>query len=175
VRACNQPNVVAGGDYAKLGDFLSKHYAAIDGEQRSYLTEEEVGRLSILRGSLSEGERREIESHVVHTYEFLRRIPWTRDLRRIPDIAHGHHEKLDGSGYPMKLGGPNIPIETRMMTISDIYDALTASDRPYKKAVPHDRALSILEEEAKRSVVDRELLTIFIEAGVPTKALATQA
>ncbi len=175
VRACNQPNVVAGGDYAKLGDFLTKRYPAIDGEQRSYLTEEEVSRLSILRGSLSENERREIESHVVHTYEFLRRIPWTRDLRRIPDLAHGHHEKLDGSGYPLKLGGPGIPIETRMMTVSDIYDALTASDRPYKKAVPHDRALGILEDEAKRGFVDRDLLTIFIEAGVPAKALATPA
>jgi len=175
VRACNQPNLVAGGDYAKLKDFLTQHYPGIDGQTHSYLTEEEVDRLSILRGSLSESERREIESHVVHTYEFLRRIPWTRDLRRIPDLAHGHHERLDGSGYPMKLGGPGIPVETRMMTISDIYDALTASDRPYKKAVPHDRALGILEEEAKRGFVDRDLLTIFIEAGVPAKALAPAA
>jgi len=172
VRACNQPNVVAGGEYERLRDCLDRTYPGIDGEPHTYLSEEEVNRLSILRGSLSEGERREIESHVVHTYQFLRRIPWTRDLRRIPDLAHGHHEKLDGSGYPLKLGGPNIPIETRMMTVSDIYDALTASDRPYKKAVPHDRALGILEEEAKRGMVDRELLTIFVEAQVPAKALA---
>ena len=109
---------------------------------------------------------------MVHTYEFLRRIPWTRTLKRVPDLAHGHHEKLDGSGYPMKLGSKEIPVETRMMTVSDIYDALTASDRPYKKAVPHDRALGILEDEAKRGLVDRELLTIFIEAKVPAEALA---
>ena len=171
VRACNQPNVVAGGEYGKLRDYLALQYQTIGGAPAPYLSTDEVERLSILRGSLSEAERHEIESHVIHTYEFLRRIPWTRDLRRIPDLAHGHHERLDGSGYPMRLGSDHIPVETRMMTISDIYDALTASDRPYKKAVPHDRALGILEEEAKRGFVDRELLTIFIEAKVPAKVL----
>ncbi len=108
----------------------------------------------------------EIESHVSHTYRFLIQIPWTQDLARIPDIAHGHHEKLDGTGYPMGLRGDEIALQTRMMTIADIYDALTAPDRPYKKSLSAERALDILHLEAKESHVDARLLKVFIEAGV---------
>jgi HD-GYP domain-containing protein (c-di-GMP phosphodiesterase class II) len=109
---------------------------------------------------------------VTHTFRFLTQIPWTRNLKRIPDIAYGHHEKLDGSGYPRRLSPHQIGVETRMMTIADIYDALTANDRPYKKALPHAAALDILQMEAKRGLIDSELLTLFVEAGVPAQALA---
>jgi 3',5'-cyclic-nucleotide phosphodiesterase len=84
----------------------------------------------------------------------------------VPDIAYGHHEKLDGRGYPRGIPGDSIAVETRMMTISDIYDALTASDRPYKKALPAEKALDILTDEAKRGQVDAPLLGVFVEAGV---------
>ena len=114
-------------------------------------------------------ERREIESHVTHTYRFLEQIPWTRELRGIPEIAYGHHEKLNGRGYPRAINAEAITVQTRMMTISDIYDALTASDRPYKKAVPHEKALAILEDEGKKGMIDMDLLQIFIDAKVPTK------
>ena len=83
-------------------------------------------------------------------------------MRGIPEIAYGHHEKLDGSGYPRGLTGDQIPLQARMMTISDIYDALTAQDRPYKRAVPTTTALDILHEEANQGKLDRDLLEIFI-------------
>ncbi len=88
----------------------------------------------------------------------------------MPGIAYGHHEKLTGRGYPRALKESEIALPTRMMTISDIYDALTASDRPYKRAVPKDKAYDILLDEAKRGEVDSDLLKVFIESDVPGKA-----
>ena len=120
----------------------------------------------IPRGSLSEAERREVESHVTHTFHFLSQIPWTRGLRRVPEIAYAHHEKLNGLGYPRGLPAEGIPIEARMMAIADIYDALTASDRPYKKALPAEKALAILEADARRGELDPGLFGVFVEAGI---------
>ncbi|MBA3853906.1 MAG: HD family phosphohydrolase, partial [Gemmatimonas sp.] len=111
-------------------------------------------------------ERREIESHVTHTYRFLQQIPWTKELKGIPQIAYGHHEKLNGMGYPRGVKDAEIPVQTRMMTIADIYDALTATDRPYKRAVPAERALDILQAEAKDGLVDPHLLATFTAAQV---------
>jgi HD-GYP domain-containing protein (c-di-GMP phosphodiesterase class II) len=103
---------------------------------------------------------------VTHTFRFLSEIPWTRDHRRVPDIAYAHHEKLDGTGYPRKLAGDDIPIQSRMMTISDIFDALVAWDRPYKKSVPVQKALDILGEECRAGKLDRALLDVFVDAKV---------
>jgi HD-GYP domain-containing protein (c-di-GMP phosphodiesterase class II) len=83
-------------------------------------------------------------------------------MRGIPEIAYGHHEKLDGTGYPRRLAGDQIPLQARMMTISDIFDALTAQDRPYKRAVPVNAALDILHAEANDGKLDKDLLDIFI-------------
>ena len=130
------------------------------------LDDSEVIKLSVKRGTLSPEERAQIESHVSHTYEFLSQIAWTEQLQQVPDIAHAHHEKLDGTGYPRHLRADQIPIQSRMMTISDIYDALTAFDRPYKKAVDQVRALDILNEEAKDGKLDQTLLKVFIEAKI---------
>jgi HD-GYP domain-containing protein (c-di-GMP phosphodiesterase class II) len=87
-------------------------------------------------------------------------------LKRIPEIARAHHEKLDGSGYPDHIQGDAIPFQARMMTIADIFDALTASDRPYKRAVPVERALDILGQEAKSRLLDPALLQLFVDAKV---------
>jgi HD-GYP domain-containing protein (c-di-GMP phosphodiesterase class II) len=126
----------------------------------------ELRRLAIKQGSLDQAERAEIESHVTHTYKFLTKIPWTHDLRHVPEIAWAHHEKLDGSGYPNRLTAPEIPLQSKMMAISDIFDALTAWDRPYKKAVPTYKALQILMWEASESHLDPLLLDIFVQKGV---------
>jgi HD-GYP domain-containing protein (c-di-GMP phosphodiesterase class II) len=134
-------------------------------EDRQFLSARELGALSIPKGSLTDKERDQIQSHVEETYRFLTRIPWTGEFRRIPEIAYAHHEKLDGTGYPRRLRAEDIPPQARMMTISDIYDALVAQDRPYKRAVPPDRALDILRTEMKGKVDDR-LLSVFIEARV---------
>lgn len=133
---------------------------------RAILLPEEKQRLLIPRGTLSPDERREIESHVSHTFTFLYQIAWTDDLSGIPEIAHAHHEKLDGSGYPRGLKSDQIPIQSRMMTICDIYDALTAMDRAYKKSVSNERALDILNLEVKEGKLDKNLVDLFIEAQI---------
>jgi response regulator RpfG family c-di-GMP phosphodiesterase len=164
VVGANRPTVLPADAPARLADAARCTFRRPDGAEQAVLTAEEVSRLSIPKGSLSEEERREIEGHVSHTFAFLSQIPWTRALRRVPEIAYGHHEKLDGKGYPRGLR--EIPVESRMMTIADIYDALTASDRPYKKAMPYEKALDILAEEARRGQLDAALLGVFVEAGI---------
>jgi HD-GYP domain-containing protein (c-di-GMP phosphodiesterase class II) len=172
VMACNRPSVVSQSGFDRLKDIASRQFVDGGGIKRGYLNEIEVAQLSIARGSLSEEERREIESHVSHTYRFLTKIPWTRQLRRVPEIAYAHHEKLDGSGYPRKLTSNQIPVQAKMMTIADIYDALTAKDRPYKKAAPHHVALDILHSEAKRGQLDEPLLKLFVDADVASRLKA---
>src|SRR5208337_3181107 len=100
------------------------------------------------KGSLDDRERQEVESHVEHTYNFLKQIPWTKEIRNIPEIARGHHEKLNGRGYPGKLAADDIPLQTRLMTIADVFDALAAADRPYKESVSVETALEILGQMA---------------------------
>ncbi|OYV73900.1 MAG: hypothetical protein B7Z72_01445, partial [Gemmatimonadetes bacterium 21-71-4] len=162
----NEPTIMPEGTFDELYEINQRAFLDFDGEERPLLHDDELRFLMIRKGNLDERERREIESHVTHTYRFLGQIPWTRELAGIPAIAYGHHEKLDGRGYPRQVKGDAIPVQTRMMTISDIFDALTATDRPYKRAVSHERALDILSMEAKEGMLDAELLETFIEAGV---------
>ncbi len=166
VMDANEPTVLPEACSNDLLGFAERHYDDIEGNTQSYLTADEVRFLTISKGSLDDGERHEIESHVNHTYRFLQQIPWTRELQQIPLIAYGHHEKLDGGGYPRGVTGDGIPLQTRMMTISDIYDALTASDRPYKPAVPAERALDILATEVRAGQLDQGLFTLFIDGRV---------
>ncbi len=159
----NEPSILAEGNFEQLNEFSTRTFEDMNGNPAPFLTEPEVRMLRIRKGSLDEEERLEIESHVTHTFDFLRRIPWTRGLSRIPDIAHAHHEKLNGRGYPRRIEGDAIPLQTRMMTIADIYDALTAQDRPYKRAVPTDRALGIMQDEVKGGMLDSQLFRLFID------------
>jgi HD-GYP domain-containing protein (c-di-GMP phosphodiesterase class II) len=166
VTRANEPTVLAEGSFEELQGLGRQMYTDFDGLQKPLLDDEELRFLMIKRGNLDERERKEIESHVTHTYNFLKQIPWTRELRDIPNIAFGHHEKLNGKGYPRQINAEAIPVPTRMMTISDIFDALTASDRPYKRAVPLERALDILHAEAKEGMIDQALLETFVAARV---------
>lgn len=171
IKKCNEPTVLDSGGFERLREIATLHYIDAVGNRAPLLSELELERLSIPRGSLDTSERIEIESHVTHTYRFLSQIPWTRGLKRVPEIAYAHHEKLDGEGYPRQLLADQIPLQSRMMTIADIYDALTASDRPYKRAVPHERAIEILRADAAVGKLDRALLDIFIEADVYRRTL----
>ena len=162
----NEPTVLAEGSFEALREISRRTYVDFEGRERPLLRDEELQYLMIRRGSLDESERREIESHVTHTYRFLEQIPWTPELKGIPEIALGHHEKLNGRGYPHAVTAEAIPVQTRMMTISDIFDALTAGDRPYKRAVPWRRALDILRMEATEGMLDQHLLTSFIDARI---------
>ena len=157
----NEPSVLPEGNFDELLRYADEYYSELDGTNSPYLTEDEVRYLTIRKGSLDATERLEIESHVNHTYQFLQQIPWTKELQDIPLIAWGHHEKINGSGYPRGIGAEDIPPQTRMMTIADIFDALTASDRPYKRALPVERALSIIQYEVNDGMIDQELFDIF--------------
>jgi HD-GYP domain-containing protein (c-di-GMP phosphodiesterase class II) len=171
IERANEPTVLPQDVEERLRELLDLRVEDPEGEEIPLLKPKEFYSLSVPRGSLTEEERKEIESHVTYTYQFLSLIPWTQELRGIPEIAYGHHEKLDGSGYPRKVRGEAIPIQTRMMTISDIYDALTAGDRPYKKALPPERALEILEMEVKEGKLDSDLFKVFLEAEIYKKVL----
>ena len=98
-------------------------------------------------------------------------IPWTASLARVADIAHGHHEKLDGTGYPRGIEADDIALQTRIMTVSDIFDALTASDRPYKSALSETRALEILDLEAEAGMLDSSVVRLLISSEVYRKIL----
>jgi response regulator RpfG family c-di-GMP phosphodiesterase len=162
----NEPTVLEQDSAERLVDIGKRMYRDIDGSTRSLLDSGELLSLSVRRGTLTEEERHEIESHVSHTYKFLSIMPWSRNLRNVPNIAGAHHEKLDGTGYPFGLKAEEIPIQSKMMTIADIYDALTASDRPYKRAVPIPKALDILVDEVRVGHVDKDLLDVFIQKKV---------
>ncbi|RMH00332.1 MAG: GAF domain-containing protein [Deltaproteobacteria bacterium] len=166
VLEANEPTLLAAEPEARIQELARLEFRDGDGRRIRILEDEEVRALLVRKGSLTDEERAQIQSHVTHTYNFLVRIPWGKQLSRLPDIAAKHHEYLDGTGYPNRLGAEDIPVETRMMTISDIFDALTAADRPYKKAVPVRHALDILDAERRNGRIDAALLEVFVEARV---------
>ena len=166
VIAANEPSVMPEDFASAIQRFALQSFEDHLGRPQSIITPEEAKVLAIPRGTLTETERKQIESHVVHTFQFLAQIPWTREIRNIPEIARSHHEKLNGSGYPYGWTSDQIPLQSKIMTISDIYDALTAADRPYKKATSVEQALDILDYERKAGNIDGTLLALFIEAKV---------
>ncbi len=166
VCSANEPTIMTGGDFARIEKIARESFVDLRGQLRTLLDEDELLSLSVPRGSLTPGEFDEIRSHVSHTYRFLSRIPWGKALRRVPLIAAAHHERLDGKGYPNCLLASEIPLQSKMMSIADIYDALTASDRPYKKAMPVERALALLDHNVRDGHLDAELVRMFREARV---------
>jgi HD-GYP domain-containing protein (c-di-GMP phosphodiesterase class II) len=154
-----------------LDEIAETTFTDPDGERQAYITPRELHFLKIKRGSLDESERLQIQSHVVHSHDFLLNIPWTDDLSRVAEIVRGHHEKLDGSGYPDGVTGDVLSLETRIMTVCDIFDALTASDRPYKKAMPVEKALQILQWEANDGMLDQDVVELFTTSEVYRKVL----
>lgn len=165
----NEPEVIQTREFQALTEdalaelvTLSEYsYRDVDGQMKPLISPDEMVQLMVPRGNLTPQERLAIEAHVTHSYEFLKRIPWTKHLKDVPIIAYGHHEKLDGSGYPRALAGDAIPMQTQMMAIADIYDALTASDRPYKRRLPVDTVLNILHFEASKNKINTDLVELF--------------
>ncbi len=171
VRAANEPSILPEAAAGALEGIARMVFRGMEDHPTPYLTEDELRFLRIPKGSLNDHERLEIESHVEQTYRFLRQIPWTGDLRNVAELAYGHHEKLNGRGYPRGVAAPEIPVQTRIMTVVDIFDALTASDRPYKRALPADRALDILRMEARDGLLDADLVEILVESGLYRRVL----
>lgn len=166
IRKANEPSILEEGTFNEIIKIAAGKYLDYEGNERNFLTPQEMNFLRLKKGTLDDHERLEIESHVTHTYEFLMKIPWTKELEQIPNIAYAHHEKLDGSGYPLKINGDKMPIQSRMMVIADIYDALTARDRPYKKAISYDKAIDIIGDEVKCGAIDAELYNLFVKEKV---------
>ena len=162
----NEATILPEGNFERLMDISQKIYCDSEGITRNLLTSGEIASLSIRQGSLNDDERQEIESHVVHSFNFLSEIPWTPELTYIPWIVRAHHEKLNGNGYPYHLKATEIPVQAKMMTICDMFDAISAADRPYKKALPVNKTLEILEACALRNELDPDLLRIFVDARV---------
>lgn len=162
----NEPSVLAHDVCSRVDGLQNLTYPGADNEPHPLVTPLELVNLKIPKGSLNDVEFDEIRSHVEHTYQFLSRIPWGSRFANIPTIAGAHHERLDGTGYPRGLVEAQIPVQSKIMSIADIFDALTASDRPYKRAVPVERALDILHLEARDNHIDEELLRLFVDAKV---------
>lgn len=162
IESANEPRVLGGEATATLDALAGRTYLEMDTE-KALLSKAEIEFLQIPMGSLSVDERKMMEQHVTQSYLFLREIPWTKTpWRHVPDLAHNHHEYLDGSGYPRGLKGHEIAPQVRMLTIADVFDALT-SDRPYKAAVSVEAALDILRTEfAEAGKIDARLLDVFI-------------
>lgn len=161
LEAINKGGFLKDEDKALLDKLKDLHYEDLDGETIPFLTPEEYEFLSVQRGNLTNGERKEINDHAVHTYNILAGIEWTKALKQVPQIAADHHEKLNGYGYPNGRKADDLETRSRILAIADVFDALTATDRPYKPAIPIDKSIEILEEDATKGGLDPELVAIF--------------
>lgn len=132
-----------------------------------YLTEDEFENLCVIKGTLTSKEREIINSHARLTEKILNKLPWPKNLSRIPSIAGAHHEKLDGSGYPLHLDRENINTQARILAIADIFEALCAKDRPYKKPMTLSETLIVLRQMSENQLIDKDIVKLFIESGCP--------
>ena len=149
-------------DRDRIRRIAERRWVDETGTERALLSEEEVYNLSIPRGTLTPEERDIIKHHMVATISMLESLPYPKHLARVPEFAGGHHEHMDGSGYPRGLTGDQMSVQARVMAIADVFEALTAADRPYKKAMPLSQALTILGRMAEGGKVDRDLFRVFI-------------
>ncbi|MCH2660119.1 GAF domain-containing protein [bacterium] len=148
-------------DLARLQEIAAKIYIR-DGEPRPYLTAEELENLSIIKGSLTSTERQKINDHAAMSIKMLEQIPFTRKLRQVPAIAGAHHERLDGTGYPLGLKGDEISLQARILALVDIFESLTADDRPYRaKPLARELVLRILQEMVDDNHIDRDVHEVF--------------
>lgn len=165
VKQCDTIGYLTDGCLAKLEQLAQKQYTGTDGKLHPWLEKEELEMLSIRKGTLSEEERQQIQNHVRMTDHLLSQIALPAELSHVQAWAGAHHEFLDGSGYPQHLKGEQLPLEVRLLTILDIFDALTAADRPYKPGMPVEMALDILQHMAQtEGKLDAQLVKLFAES-----------
>ena len=148
-------------------DFLDiikkKYYKDSNGEEHCYLTDDEHEAFSVRKGNLTDNERKKIQSHVLGTKKLLNKLPFPQKWENVPFYASSHHEWVNGKGYPDGLKGDEIPLPARIMCIADVWDAVTAQDRPYKPPTPIDKACEILESGAKFGEFDKDVVDLFIK------------
>ena len=148
---------------------IAKKTYSINGNEKNYITENEFYNLSIKKGTLTDEEREKINSHAHMSTQILNKLPWPKKLAGVPDIAGAHHEKLDGTGYPKGLIGDQINLQARIMAIADIFEALSARDRPYKESMPLSQINKILGFMVKDNHVDRNIVALLSKSGIDKK------
>ncbi|MCR5202772.1 MAG: PAS domain-containing protein [Lachnospiraceae bacterium] len=164
VKKTNVAGFIDDETFRKIEELKKHKCLTSSGEEINLITEDEADALSIKKGTLTKEEREIVQSHVIETFNILTKMNFEGAFENVPRWAGNHHEYLDGSGYPGKLTAKDIPWETRILTIIDIYDALTADDRPYKPAMPSEKAFMVLRSMADEGKLDREILEEFIES-----------
>ncbi|RKY53116.1 MAG: phosphohydrolase, partial [Candidatus Neomarinimicrobiota bacterium] len=169
LRKCN-----TGGEFLKEEDKkkileIAQRQIDLNDKKVNLLNEDEVKNLCISRGTLTDDERKIINNHVLVTIKMLSQLPYPKKLKRIPEIAGAHHEKLDGSGYPRRLKGKELSLQARILALADIFEALTAKDRPYKKAKKLSEAMRIMNFMAKDNHIDPDLFSIFVKEKIYLK------
>ena len=153
-------------DIERVEKLANLEWTDINGDRRSLLNEDEVRNLSIKRGTLNDDEREVINNHIVATIKMLESLPFPKNLLNVPEYAGGHHEKMDGSGYPRGLRREQMSVQARIMAVADIFEALTASDRPYKQGKKLSECLKIMGFMKKDQHIDPDIFDIFIERRV---------
>ena len=143
-----------------------RHWRNVDGVHTAFLTAEEMENLTIRSGTLTQAERDTINYHIVATIKMLETLPWPRHLRNVPEYAGGHHERMDGKGYPRGLTRAQMSVQARMMGIADIFEALTAADRPYKSGMKLSQALAIMQKMKDGGHIDPDLFDVFVRERV---------
>lgn len=163
IQKADKPSALLKKEIAYFTEMGKRIYCRDDGTAIPWLTPKELENLQITRGTLNDEERRTMEYHAVATEKILKEIRFGKSYERVPEIARAHHEFLDGSGYPRRLRGGQIPKEARLLTIADIYDSLVARDRPYKRPMSMEKAAQTLEKMAEDGKLDGELVALFCE------------
>lgn len=166
IKADNPATFIDGELKEQLNTLAEFNYIDTDGSPTPLISVDELECLTIPKGTLTDEERNVMENHVEITEKMLSKIPFTKKLARVPQLASMHHEHLDGKGYPRRLAGEEIPLEARILAIADIFDALTASDRPYKKGMPEEKAIKIMGFMVEEGKLDAQLMDLFVQSKV---------
>jgi HD-GYP domain-containing protein (c-di-GMP phosphodiesterase class II) len=153
-------------DQQRVHQIAARRWVGPDGQERAFLSQDEVLNLTIKFGTLTEAERKVINNHIVMTVRMLESLPWPKHLQNVPEYAGGHHERMDGKGYPKGLTRDEMSVPARVMAIADIFEALTARDRPYKKGKTLSESLDILGKFSLNGHIDPDLFDIFIRQKV---------
>lgn len=157
----------------RVKEIAGRQYS-MGSELKSMLTDDEVLNLTVKNGTLTESERIVVNNHAEITYKILSQLPFPKKLSHVPDYAAAHHERLDGSGYPSGLKGNSIPLQSRILALADVFEALTARDRPYKKGITLSEAINIMKTMATSNGLDPELLDLFIKKQIYSEYAAKE-
>ena len=163
IKKVNRSTFLSEEDLATLQAIGSKTYEDLEGNVRPYLTDQETESLSVRKGNLTDKEYKRIQTHVELTHNIVKNIPFTGTLKNVPLFSASHHELLDGTGYPRGLKGDEIPVQARILAAVDVFDALTAADRPYRRAISPEKSGEILKAEAEAGRLDKDIVNLFLD------------